>query len=198
MTTVAELLEDVQGMRDEAARELASRYDSVTELAHAPAAELQEVNGVGPVVAERIRSAAQVETVEAAPAAPTETVEPAPAAPVETADGAAAAAATSQAATATKQPPAPDKRLEVVTAANSEPTTVATGAPNGEATVSTPMPPRTAPGAPGGEPVDTIPPVVEKVASLVGAAAGWTLKLYRTVTRPAHQLVDGLVGLIRR
>lgn len=67
MPTVSQFLEEVDGVSEGVADELAARYDSVTELAQAPTADLQEVKGVGPVLADRVLEAARTEAADTSP-----------------------------------------------------------------------------------------------------------------------------------
>lgn len=61
MSDVSQFVDQVDGVREGVADELATRYDSVSELASAREEDLQEVKGVGPVLATRILDTARAE-----------------------------------------------------------------------------------------------------------------------------------------
>lgn len=67
MTSVAQFVDQVEGVSDGVADALAERYDSVEDLARARTADLQEVKGVGPVLADRILQSARAEAADARP-----------------------------------------------------------------------------------------------------------------------------------
>jgi NAD-dependent DNA ligase len=58
MAKIEDVLEDVDGLRREAADQIQQRFASVGELASATTAQLTAIKGVGEVMADRIRSAA--------------------------------------------------------------------------------------------------------------------------------------------
>lgn len=61
MSDVSRLVDQIDGVREGVAGELATRYDSVSALAAAREEDLQEVKGVGPVLATRILDTARDE-----------------------------------------------------------------------------------------------------------------------------------------
>lgn len=61
MSDVSQFVDQVDGVREGVADELATRYESVSELASAREEDLQEVKGVGPVLATRILETARAE-----------------------------------------------------------------------------------------------------------------------------------------
>ena len=68
MRTVAQFVDQVDGVSDDVAEALAGRYDSLVDLSHARTADLQEVKGVGPVLADRILQSARAEVADTRPA----------------------------------------------------------------------------------------------------------------------------------
>ena len=70
MSTFTEFVTQIDGVRDDVAAAVAKKFSSVQDLADARKADLQAVNGVGPVLASRILEAARAEasatTTEAA------------------------------------------------------------------------------------------------------------------------------------
>lgn len=67
MSTVAQFVDQVDGVSDDVAEALAGRYDTVEDLSQAPTADLQEVKGVGPVLADRILQSARAEVADTRP-----------------------------------------------------------------------------------------------------------------------------------
>jgi NAD-dependent DNA ligase len=54
VTTLNQLLDDFQGMRNDVATAITDRFDSVSELASASVDRLTEIKGVGTATAERL------------------------------------------------------------------------------------------------------------------------------------------------
>lgn len=73
MTTLNELLDDFQGLRNDAATAIADRYESVADLATASSDDLTEIKGVGAKTAERLIQSAKQAPTERAPARPAAT-----------------------------------------------------------------------------------------------------------------------------
>ena len=67
MRTVAQFVDQVDGVSDDVAEALAGRYDTVEDLSQARTADLQEVKGVGPVLADRILASARAEVADTRP-----------------------------------------------------------------------------------------------------------------------------------
>lgn len=68
MAEVSQFVDTVDGVRSGVAHAVAARFDSVADIATADPADLQEVRGVGPVLAERIVDAARAEATASATA----------------------------------------------------------------------------------------------------------------------------------
>lgn len=68
MAEVSQFVDTVDGVRNGVADAIAARFDSVADIAAAEPADLQEVRGVGPVLAERIVLAARAEATTSATA----------------------------------------------------------------------------------------------------------------------------------
>lgn len=68
MAEVSQFVDTVDGVRNGVADAIAARFDSVADIAAAQPADLQEVKGVGPVLAERIVDAARAEATASATA----------------------------------------------------------------------------------------------------------------------------------
>lgn len=68
MAEVSQFVDTVDGVRSGVADAIAARFDSVADIAAAQPADLQEVRGVGPVLAERIVDAARAEATASATA----------------------------------------------------------------------------------------------------------------------------------
>lgn len=66
MATLQEVLNDVDGLRSDAARRVRDRFKSVDHLAAASVEELTRIKGIGDVMARRIQEAAQAAKTRAA------------------------------------------------------------------------------------------------------------------------------------
>lgn len=67
MSTVAQFVDQIDGVSDDVAEGLAGRFDTVEGLSQARTADLQEVKGVGPVLADRILQSARAEVADTRP-----------------------------------------------------------------------------------------------------------------------------------
>ena len=158
--SVIEFVDGVDGVRGGVAEAVGSRFATVAELSQAEAEALTTVKGVGPVLAERILDAARTAVV--ADHTPDEEPDP---------DAATRARASVARAEAASRP-----TLDVIEGgiegradedADEEPMSVAT-APRDDA---------------------DLPPVVERLATLVGTTIGWGIRVYRNLTRPVKSLL---------
>lgn len=67
MSTVAQFADQVDGVSDDVAEALAGRFDTVEGLSQARPADLQEIKGVGPVLADRVLQSARAEVADTRP-----------------------------------------------------------------------------------------------------------------------------------
>lgn len=157
--SVTEFVDGVDGVRGGVAEAIGQQFDTVAALSEADTDTLTAVKGVGPVLADRILEAARTAVI----ADHTPAEEPTP-------DPATRARATVAQAKASTRP-----ALEVVegeaqqVAEEPEPAPAATSAATDEDT--------------------SLPPLVERVATLVGRTIGWSLRIVRNVTQPVHHLL---------
>lgn len=160
--SVVEFVDGVDGVRGGVAEAVGQQFATVADLSDAQAETLTAVKGVGPVLAERILAAARTAVI----ADHTPESEPEP-------DPATRAQATVAQAKASTRP-----ALELV---------------EGEAREQAAQPEEEAPApspTPTSEAEEThLPPVVQRLASLVGTTIGWSIRLYRTVTQPVQHLL---------
>lgn len=155
--SVAEFVDEVDGVRGGVADAVAEQFSTVAELSEASPATLTSVKGVGPVLADRILEAARTAVI--ADHTPEEEPSPDPAT--------RARASVAQARAATR--PA----LDVIEGGADETAEAATETVRASAPSD-----------------DTdLPPLVERLATLVGTTLGWGIRVYRTVTRPVAHLL---------
>lgn len=158
---VANFVEDIDGVRGGVADAIAGQFATVAELSEADAGTLTSVRGVGPVLAERILSAARTAVI--ADHTPEEEPDPTPA---------TRARAQVAEARAASRP-----SLDVIEG------DVADGADR-DAPFDRVDP------APTASPEEaSLPPVVARLAQLVGTTIGWSLRLVLGATQPVRHLL---------
>lgn len=157
--TVTEFVDGVGGVRGGVAVSVGEQYATVADLSEATPEDLTAITGVGAVLAERILESARTAVI----ADHTPEGEPSP-------DAATRARASVAQARAARRP-----ALEVVEDAADATTTAA--ATSDDATV--------------GSSTDqtSLPPVVQRVAVLVGTTIGWGIRVVRQITQPARHLL---------
>ncbi len=158
--TITEFVDGVDGVRGGVAEAVARKFSTVAELSGATVEDLTALKGIGPVLAERILASARTAVI----ADHTPDDEPTP-------DAATRARASVAQARAASRP-----AIEVVEDTAEDVADPATGT-------------GTTPDAPTSDGDSNLPPVVARVASLVGTTIGWGLRVVRSITQPARHLL---------
>lgn len=158
---VASFVEDIEGVRGGIADAVSERFATVAELSEADADALTSIRGVGPVLAERILATARTAVI--ADHTPDEEPDPTPdtRARARVAQARAAAARPSLDVIEGDAGPAPDdaSATDAAPSAATDPDTT------------------------------SLPPVVERLAHLLGTTIGWSLRLVRGATQPVRHLL---------
>lgn len=164
---VANFVEDIDGVRGGVADAIADKFSTVADLSEADASTLTSIRGVGPVLAERILSAARTAVI--ANHTPDEEPDPTPA---------TRARAQVAEARASSRPHLDVIEGEVPDATDHDAPSV------GDTPSDRQEPTPTAPPEPA-----SLPPVVARLAYLVGTTIGWSLRLARGATQPVRRLL---------
>lgn len=159
--TVTEFVDGIDGVRGGVATSVGQQYTTVADLSEATPEDLTAIRGVGAVLAERILASARTAVI----ADHTPEGEPSP-------DAATRARASVARARAARRP-----ALEVVEDTADPATAAAATTADDDATAGT------------STDQSTLPPVVQRVAALVGTTIGWGIRVVRQVTQPARHLL---------
>ncbi len=164
---VANFVEDIDGVRGGVADTIAGQFATVAELSEADATTLTSIRGVGPVLAERILSAARTAVI--ANHTPDEEPDPTPA---------TRARAQVAEARAASRP-----HLDVIVGE------VADASDRNAPSVGDAASDREHPAAAAAPEQESLPPVVARLAYLVGTTIGLSLRLVRGATQPVRHLL---------
>lgn len=159
--SVTEFVDGVDGVRGGVAASVGQQYATVADLSEATPEDLTAIKGVGAVLAERILDAARTAVI----ADHTPEDEPSP-------DPATRARASVAKARAARRP-----ALEVVEEATDAAASTAAATADDTTTAESPTD------------QTSLPPVVERVATLVGTTIGWGIRIVRQITQPARHLL---------